>query len=133
MALSIRLKRAGRRHLPFYHVAVFDVRARREGVPVEQLGFYDPTSKTEPVRLDVERAKHWLGEGAKPSETVASLLRKEGLTADLWVKSRKKESKPKVDKAQKTVETKKQRKVKPRKKGRTANSKARAEKKAASK
>ena len=91
MALSIRLTRHGRRHLPFYHIAVFDSRTRREGVPVEKLGQYDPESKTsDAVRLDTERAKHWLGIGAKPSETVATLLKNAGLTSDLWLKTRKK-------------------------------------------
>jgi small subunit ribosomal protein S16 len=126
----MRLTLGGRKHLPFYHIAVFDSRTRRDGAPVERLGFYDPQSKTEPVRLDCDRAKHWLETGAKPSETVVSLLKKAGLSSDLWTKTRKKASKPKVSTALKKAEADKKRSVKTRKKARTANSKARAEKKA---
>lgn len=133
MALSIRLTRKGRRHLAFYHVAVFDSRTRREGVPVEDLGFYDPGNTQEPLRLDADKAKQWLAVGAKPSETVASLLKRSGLSSDLWIKARKKAGKPKVRTAAKKAEKAKERKVKGRKKGRTANSKVRAEKKAAAK
>ena len=133
MALSIRLTRSGRRHVPFYHVAVFDTRTRREGVAVEQLGFYDPVSKTEMVRLNQERAAYWLGVGAKPSETVASLLKRAGLKSSLWSQARKKPTKPKVRTAAKKAEKVKSRKVKRRTKSRTACSKTRAEKKAAAK
>jgi small subunit ribosomal protein S16 len=133
LSVHIRLTRAGRRHLPFYHIAVFDVRVRRDGAPIEELGFYDPNSKTEPVRLDVERAKFWLSNGAKPSETMASILKRSGLTVELWQKPRVKASKPKVSTALKKAEKDKARGVKKRTKPRTANSKLRAERKAAKK
>ena len=54
MALIIRLSRSGRVHLPFYHIGVFDSRTRRDGRPVEDLGLYDPLSKKEQVRLNLE-------------------------------------------------------------------------------
>lgn len=84
MAVSIRLSRAGRRHLPFYHIDVFDRRTRRDGKPVERLGFYAPEDKKEEVRLDSERATYWLKNGAKPTETVQTLLKRSGLNAALW-------------------------------------------------
>ncbi len=130
MAVVIRLTRAGRRHVPFYHIGVFDKRTRRDGKPVEQLGFYDPESKKERVRLDAERARYWLEQGAKPSETLASLLKGAGLSSDLWTPKRRKPTKPKKRTAAKRAEKQKQRKTKKRAKGRTANSKTRAEKKA---
>jgi len=129
LAVVIRLARSGRRHLPFYHIGVFDSRTRRDGNPVEQLGFYDPESKQEPVRVDLERVKYWLQQGARPSGTLASILKKQGLTSNLWLKSRKKASKPRVRTAAKKAEKAKARSVKTRKKARTSNSKARAEKK----
>ncbi len=131
MAITIRLTRKGRRHAPFSHITVVDNRTRRDGRPVEQLGFYDPESKKEMVRLDVERAKHWLEVGAKPSETVASILKREGLTSALWRRQRRKATKPKVSTAAKKAAADKQRQVKKRAKPRTANSKARKAKKAA--
>lgn len=130
MALSMRLTRAGRRHLPFYRIGVFDSRTRRDGRPVEEIGFYDPESKSERVRLDVERAKYWLGVGAKPSDTIASILKEKGLTSNLWLPARKKASKPKVRTAAKKVAKDKARSVQKRKKARTSNSKARTAKKA---
>ncbi len=131
MAIIIRLTRAGRRHLPFYHIGVFDVRTRRDGKPVEQIGFYDPTGKKEQVRLNTDRARYWLDQGAKPSETMASILKQQGIGSEFWLRKRKKPSKPKVRTADKKAQKDKARKVKHRKKPRTANSKTRAEKKAA--
>ncbi len=130
MALSIRLTRAGRRHLPFYHVGVFDRRTRRDGTSVERLGFYDPLAKgeRESVRIDLERAKYWLEQGAKPSETVAGLLKGLGVPSELWRSAR---TAKKARKTPASVRTRKgARAVQKRTKGRTANSRARAEKKA---
>jgi small subunit ribosomal protein S16 len=60
---------------------VFDGRTRRDGTPIEEIGSYDPAGKAldDKVRIDGERALYWLGVGAQPSETVASILRKKGL------------------------------------------------------
>ena len=121
MAVCIRLKRDGRKHLPFYHICVFNSRTRRDGRPIEQVGFYDPagSSAEGQVRIDVERVKYWISEGAKPSDTVASLLRNEGVTAGMWnstVKNKKRKRAAGV--AAKKVEQKKARSVKVRKKSR---------------
>jgi small subunit ribosomal protein S16 len=84
VSVVIRLSRAGRVHLPYYHIGVYNSRTRRDGRPVEELGFYDPKSEKEPIRLDVERAKHWLSVGAKPSATVATILKQKGFTSADW-------------------------------------------------
>jgi small subunit ribosomal protein S16 len=81
MAARIRLKRIGRKNRPSYRICVFDARTRRDGAPIEELGSYDPTGKSidEKVKLDKERALHWLSVGAQPSDTVASVFRKLGV------------------------------------------------------
>jgi small subunit ribosomal protein S16 len=116
------LTRAGRKHLPFYHVSVFDRRTRRDGKPVEELGFYDPESKKELVRLNAERTAYWLAQGADVSRTVETLLK--GLNIAIPEK-KKKESKPKVSQGKRKTAVLKARKVKKRdpKKSRMANSK----------
>ena len=90
MSVAIRLSRAGRVHLPHYHIGVFDSRTRRDGRPVEELGFYDPGSDKEAVRIDVERARRWLAVGAKPSATVAAILKGQGVKPEEWAAKRKK-------------------------------------------
>ncbi len=81
MATRIRLKRLGRKNRPSYRICVFDSRTRRDGVPVEELGSYDPAATTldTKVTLDSERAKYWLSVGALPSETVASIFKRLGV------------------------------------------------------
>ena len=121
MAVCIRLKRDGRKHLPFYHICVFNSRQRRDGRPIEELGFYDPASNAdEKIRIDVERVKYWISEGAKPSDTVASMLRKEGLNAGMWNGTTKNKKRVKTEgAAQRKLEQKKSRAVKARKKPRS--------------
>lgn len=74
--LSIRLRRAGTTKKPHYRVVVADSRCWRDGRFVEVLGHYDPRKSPALVKIDAERAQHWIAKGAKPSETVASLLKK---------------------------------------------------------
>lgn len=78
MAVVLRLKRTGRRNRPCYRICVFDSRTRRDGRSIEEIGWYDPVAPGEEIRfeLDEERARHWLARGARPSETVAALLRR---------------------------------------------------------
>jgi len=80
MAVVIRMKRTGRRNAPCYRISVADRSFPRDGRTLETLGLYDPISPKPELRLklDVERAKHWLEHGALPSETVRSILKKEG-------------------------------------------------------
>jgi small subunit ribosomal protein S16 len=76
--VTIRLSRAGAKKRPFYHVVVTDSRNRRDGRFIERLGFFNPIALggEQELRLDRARVDHWLGCGAKPSESVARLLRK---------------------------------------------------------
>jgi small subunit ribosomal protein S16 len=74
--LSIRLRRTGTTKRPYYRVVVADSRAWRDGRFVETLGHYDPRRDPAVVEIDAERAKYWISKGAKPSETVRSLLKR---------------------------------------------------------
>ncbi len=74
--LSIRLRRTGSSKRPHYRVVVTDSRARREGRFVEVLGHYDPRQEPALFKIDEARASHWLGKGARASETVQNLLKK---------------------------------------------------------
>jgi small subunit ribosomal protein S16 len=74
--LSIRLRRTGTTKRPYYRVVVADSRAWRDGRFVENLGHYDPRRNPAVVKIDAERAQYWISKGAKPSETVRSLLKK---------------------------------------------------------
>ena len=74
--LSIRLRRTGAARRPYYRVVVADSRAPRDGRFVEVLGHYDPRPDPAVVKIDTERAKHWLDKGARPSGTVRSLLKR---------------------------------------------------------
>ena len=81
MAVVIRMKRTGRRNAPCYRISVADSRFPRDGRTLETIGVYDPASPVVDLRakLDVERAKHWISVGAKPSETVHSLFKTFGV------------------------------------------------------
>ncbi len=76
--VKIRLKRMGRRNRAFFRICAFDSREERDGRSIEQLGTYDPMEKDESkkVVLKRERIEYWLSVGAQPSETVASILKK---------------------------------------------------------
>ena len=81
MAVKIRLKRMGRKHLPFYRVNAISSRSPRDGAVLEELGFYDPVAKDEARKfvVDLDRCRYWLDQGAIPSETVSSFLKKAGV------------------------------------------------------
>ena len=77
MAVKIRLSRAGSKKRPYYHIVIADVRAPRDGSFIERIGAYNPMlpkENADRVKLDVERAKHWLSVGAKPTDRVARFL-----------------------------------------------------------
>ncbi len=76
------MARTGRTNRPYFRVAAFDVRTRRNGSPIEFLGHYDPLAGDfeKGVQIDLDRAKYWLDHGAKCSETVASFLKRKGLS-----------------------------------------------------
>jgi len=81
MAVVIRLKRTGRRNRPCYRISVADSRFPRDGRTLENLGLYDPVglAPAQKTTLNVERARHWIGEGALPSETVNSIFKRMGV------------------------------------------------------
>ena len=79
--LSIRLRRTGSTKRPYYRVVVADSRTWRDGRFVEVLGHYDPRRDPAVVKIDAERASHWLGLGARASDTLRSLLKRSAAKA----------------------------------------------------
>ena len=81
MAVKIRFRRMGRKNHPFYRLNAIDSRSPRDGRVIEELGYYDPTQKDQAKQFVVklDRCKYWMDTGAIPSETVSSLLKKNGL------------------------------------------------------
>ncbi len=75
--VKIRLARGGSKKNPFYHIVVADIRCKRDGRYIERLGFYNPNARGGeiPLRLDTERAQHWIQQGAQPTERVRQLLK----------------------------------------------------------
>ena len=76
MAVKIRLKRMGAKKTPFYRVVVADSRYPRDGRFIEEIGYYNPLTEPAEVKIDAEKAKQWIANGAQPTETVKSLLKK---------------------------------------------------------
>jgi small subunit ribosomal protein S16 len=72
--VKIRLKRVGAKKAPHYRIVATDSRNRRDGSPIEELGYYNPISKE--LKLNLEAVKKWINNGAQPSETVAGLIKK---------------------------------------------------------
>ena len=77
--VKIRLKRIGAHKKPFYRVVVADSRTPRDGRFIEELGTYDPLKDPAEIKIDAEEAQKWLDNGAQPTETVRSLLKKSGI------------------------------------------------------
>lgn len=76
--VKIRLKRLGAKKAPFYRIVVADSRVARDGVTIQELGFYDPTKNPSVISVDAEAARTWMKNGARPTETVRALLKKAG-------------------------------------------------------
>jgi len=81
MAVKIRLARHGAKKKPFYRIVVADGESPRDGRYLENVGTYDPLFDPVKVTLKSERIKYWIDQGARPSDTVRSLLKKEGFYA----------------------------------------------------
>lgn len=81
MTVRLRLKRLGRRHRSFFRLAAMDSRNPRDGRVIEELGWYDPNSKSPENQVDLnrERIEYWLSVGAQPSETVGKLFERYGI------------------------------------------------------
>lgn len=76
MAVKIRLKRIGAKKAPFYRVIVADERSPRNGRFIDEIGYYNPMTNPADIKIDAEKASKWLANGAQPTETVKSLLKK---------------------------------------------------------
>ncbi len=78
MSVRIRMKMTGRKHRPFFRICVIDRQKSRDGLPIEELGTYDPMVKVkaERVKVNLDRITYWLSVGATPSDRVATLLKK---------------------------------------------------------
>ena len=79
MAVKLRLKRMGLKAKPFYRIVAADARSPRDGRFLETVGTYDPIKKDAPVMVDEEKAMYWLNNGAIPTDTVRSILSKQGI------------------------------------------------------
>jgi len=77
MSVTIRMSRHGTKKKPFYRIVVSDRRFPRDGRYIEQVGTYDPRAKTAGLTLQQEKIDAWIKKGAKPSQTVSELIKKE--------------------------------------------------------
>ena len=80
MAVKIRLRRMGAKKNPFYRIIVADSRSPRDGRFIEEIGTYDPLKDPSEIKVDEEKAKAWIANGAQPTETVKKLLIRAGVT-----------------------------------------------------
>ena len=79
MAVKIRLRRMGAKKAPFYRVIVAYERSPRDGKFIDEIGYYNPLRDPAEIKIDSEKATTWLANGAQPTETVKSLLKKSGI------------------------------------------------------
>ncbi len=74
--VKIRLRRMGAKKNPYYRIVVADSHSPRDGKFIEEIGVYDPLTEPATIKVDGERAKYWISNGAQPTETVRALLKK---------------------------------------------------------
>ena len=79
MAVKIRLRRMGAKKNPFYRIVVADSRFPRDGRFIEEIGYYNPMEEPSVVKVDPEKAKKWMENGAQPTDTVRELFKKHGV------------------------------------------------------
>ena len=79
MAVKIRLRRMGAKKAPFYRIVVADSRYPRDGRFIEEVGYYDPTKNPAIVKIDEEKTKKWIANGAQPTDTVKAMLKANGV------------------------------------------------------
>ena len=77
--VKIRLRRMGAKKAPFYRIVVADSRYPRDGRFIEELGYYNPLTEPAEIKIDAERAQQWIKNGAQPTDTVRSLMKKAGI------------------------------------------------------
>ena len=78
MAVKIRPRRMGAKKAPFYRIVVADSRYPRDGRFIEEIGYYDPTKNPSVVKVDADKAKEWIKNGAQPTDTVKKILKDNG-------------------------------------------------------
>ena len=76
--VKIRLRRLGKKKAPFYRIVVADSRYPRDGRFIEEIGYYNPMTEPSTVKVDADKAKQWIANGAQPTDTVKALLKKSG-------------------------------------------------------
>ncbi len=79
MAVKIRLRRMGAKKAPFYRIVVADSRYPRDGRFIEEIGYYDPTKEPSIVKVDADKAKQWIANGAQPTDTVKVIFKKNNI------------------------------------------------------
>ncbi len=79
MAVRIRLKRMGAKKKPFYRIVVADSRFPRDGRFIEEIGYYNPTTKPTTFEVDADKVQQWMAKGARPSDTVKALFERAGI------------------------------------------------------
>lgn len=79
MAVKIRLRRMGAKKAPFYRIVVADSRYPRDGRFIEEIGYYNPLTEPKTFKVDEEKAKKWIGNGAQPTDTVKALFKKNNI------------------------------------------------------
>ena len=79
MAVKIRLRRMGAKKAPFYRVVVADSRSPRDGRCIEEIGFYNPVSEPQELKIDAEKAQKWINNGAQPTDIVKKLFIRAGI------------------------------------------------------
>jgi small subunit ribosomal protein S16 len=77
--VKMRLKRMGMKKKPFYRVVIADITSPRDGRNIAEIGYYDPMTEPSTIKIDAEAAKKWLANGAQPTDTVRTLLKKSGI------------------------------------------------------
>ncbi len=79
MAVKIRLRRMGAKKAPFYRIVVADSRYPRDGRCIDEVGYYNPLTDPVDLKVDTEKVQKWISNGAQPTDTVKSLLKKAGI------------------------------------------------------
>ena len=79
MAVKIRLKRMGKKKAPFYRIIVADSRSPRDGKFIDEIGTYDPNQEPSSFKVDEEKAKKWLANGAQPTDVVGKIFKLAGI------------------------------------------------------
>jgi len=127
MSVKLRFKRMGRSNRSFFRLSAIDSRSPRDGRVIEELGYYDPRAKDVAKQFvaKLDRCKHWLDVGAVPSETVSSLLKKNGLNHKMLRLPRPGKPKPKAPEGkpgeEKPAEAKAEKKVEKKEEAATAS------------